>query len=1296
MATDQIAAGNRLGDDCPLGERAVENLRSLLELAHSEITLFSGDETLPLNRLLLDALLSLLEANRPDLFAHSQRVALLCFGMGRHIGWSHRHTLTLATAGMLHQVGTLTRDGSLKFWDTIGTAEELQERRVLVDLLQACHADSDLLDLLELSHNFGYRAPQPEERTRHVIEGAACLQLADLFDSVRQLPHSAPYTAEEIVGALQAIAEMPAENLALDALQAWLRGDPRDREMLDPQLFQITPLADDPDTAEEVRSVFLRILRELRRIQDDYDGFFLLDSTGHFQLWSSGCAHVWGRSVREMRNKYWTNPEIGYCNEEGISFSDSQTPLYRTLETARRASTVLFLRNAQGDLRECDVTSVPLIGPDRLLQGIVELHKLTRPLPKSDDSALYEPQWLSELAGEMAASAHVLDEDPNAESAWDSFLMQTESSLSFRQVLEPPEIEELALPYPATDEGDEAADVATTGQESLTVDAPSDPSEASVAAESSIEDAVSEAVVQDLDTDRETETDIHGELVDAPTLPAAARNETWEQATDDRPAHEVAEIADVVPEIEPAAEVVAEVVETTSAESSIDEPAEAVESPDEQMVSDASNLETAVSESVVDLAPHAEVIDDSISEVVGIPVAEFVTDTPADSFELVETAGQDAAEPPAEEATLEAETLAHEVHEEFGHEPALAEATPSETLSETQISAETQQPDDEPAGDPLDQLLSRFDKLVDEVSQSDSVDAPFEPAPFESETVEQRMDVELVPTAESVGLADASMESVLEEHVSDDDHPIVTGDISDWILDDADPVVAGSGPSSDFVLSDMDEHDDPPDPRFAETVASVSEPPASEEVASADIFEIAPDDTEPAPLDPPAAEIVAEPASQAETVDVVVPEMVTEDVAVVEEVASEAAVIEEVASEEVHTSADVSSTAEETPFTAESAETVPETNEWVDAAPVAESLPAILPVPPVLPIAIDVPQPACPSPTAASEPQPVAASAESDPPVPQTVPPEAAPAPDVLPDLLADPVSRNEWEAFVLHLLARREETRDTFAVLFVDIDHFGAINKEFGRTIGDDLILEVDRRIAEFCERDEMACRLGGEQFVVACPGADRKLALVRAERFRKLIASTKFDVLPIQKLTVSIGVTLAEENDDLKRLLDRCEEALSRAKRAGRNACVAISSDELQPAPEEVPSGIEPASKPMQIDAMFEAFIASNMIIYKLGGFLYDSHAKLLKVDKRHVAIRVGKKGLFPYWGKQPESQPVLIDLELAEDWDKAKAVKGSIAQTTIRVRMRPDGWVRKQDVFEQRAFQILRDLKAYFAAR
>jgi diguanylate cyclase (GGDEF)-like protein len=89
----------------------------------------------------------------------------------------------------------------------------------------------------------------------------------------------------------------------------------------------------------------------------------------------------------------------------------------------------------------------------------------------------------------------------------------------------------------------------------------------------------------------------------------------------------------------------------------------------------------------------------------------------------------------------------------------------------------------------------------------------------------------------------------------------------------------------------------------------------------------------------------------------------------------------------------------------------------------------------------------------------------------------------------------------------------------------------------------------------DDLAARIGGEEFAVALPGVDLAGAEQFADRLRSAIAEQHLqDARPeLAPITVSVGVTVARPGDSLDALLSRADNALYAAKRSGRNIVVA-----------------------------------------------------------------------------------------------------------------------------------------------
>lgn len=131
-------------------------------------------------------------------------------------------------------------------------------------------------------------------------------------------------------------------------------------------------------------------------------------------------------------------------------------------------------------------------------------------------------------------------------------------------------------------------------------------------------------------------------------------------------------------------------------------------------------------------------------------------------------------------------------------------------------------------------------------------------------------------------------------------------------------------------------------------------------------------------------------------------------------------------------------------------------------------------------------------------------------------------------------------------------------AVMVLDIDHFKNINDNHGHDTGDRVLKEFAERISNSIRGIDLACRYGGEEFLIAMPDTDLSFAAVVAERLRQEIASGKFklnngrDELSV---TVSIGLSSTEngpEDDSAQKLIKRADEALYEAKNGGRNRVI------------------------------------------------------------------------------------------------------------------------------------------------
>ena len=129
-------------------------------------------------------------------------------------------------------------------------------------------------------------------------------------------------------------------------------------------------------------------------------------------------------------------------------------------------------------------------------------------------------------------------------------------------------------------------------------------------------------------------------------------------------------------------------------------------------------------------------------------------------------------------------------------------------------------------------------------------------------------------------------------------------------------------------------------------------------------------------------------------------------------------------------------------------------------------------------------------------------------------------------------------------------------AALVVDIDYFKAINDGHGHDAGDDVLREFAIRLRKAIRNIDLACRYGGEEFVIVMPETDMAVATTVAERLRRRIAGEPFVVQQGARdidVTISIGIaTLCETADNAAAILKCADQALYRAKRDGRNRVV------------------------------------------------------------------------------------------------------------------------------------------------
>jgi diguanylate cyclase (GGDEF)-like protein len=141
--------------------------------------------------------------------------------------------------------------------------------------------------------------------------------------------------------------------------------------------------------------------------------------------------------------------------------------------------------------------------------------------------------------------------------------------------------------------------------------------------------------------------------------------------------------------------------------------------------------------------------------------------------------------------------------------------------------------------------------------------------------------------------------------------------------------------------------------------------------------------------------------------------------------------------------------------------------------------------------------------------------------------------------------------------IKRVSRTGEALSMLICDIDDFKRLNDRLGHAAGDELLVGIARVLNDSIREADFLARYGGEEFVVLMPNTDIPGAVVVAEKIREAVAAGSYILdssHQLTKVTVSIGV--AQYSGSRKRFFQAADQALYRAKAAGKN-CVMVEGD-------------------------------------------------------------------------------------------------------------------------------------------
>ena len=165
-------------------------------------------------------------------------------------------------------------------------------------------------------------------------------------------------------------------------------------------------------------------------------------------------------------------------------------------------------------------------------------------------------------------------------------------------------------------------------------------------------------------------------------------------------------------------------------------------------------------------------------------------------------------------------------------------------------------------------------------------------------------------------------------------------------------------------------------------------------------------------------------------------------------------------------------------------------------------------------------------------------------------------------DSLTGLANRRELEKRMTIELSRSLRDSAPMSCLYLDVDHFKQVNDKYGHDVGDMVLRKIAMVMVESVRLGDLVARFGGEEFVIMLPGIAGVIALETADRIRQSVQNTSFKINEREQLSITISIGLSQiapvansigdSKEVYNQLLSRADNALLRAKAAGRNRVV------------------------------------------------------------------------------------------------------------------------------------------------
>lgn len=159
-------------------------------------------------------------------------------------------------------------------------------------------------------------------------------------------------------------------------------------------------------------------------------------------------------------------------------------------------------------------------------------------------------------------------------------------------------------------------------------------------------------------------------------------------------------------------------------------------------------------------------------------------------------------------------------------------------------------------------------------------------------------------------------------------------------------------------------------------------------------------------------------------------------------------------------------------------------------------------------------------------------------------------------DHLTGLFNRKFMEEFIEREIKRATRSNENFGVIIFDIDYFKNINDTYGHQVGDVALKKIGKTLLNTIRRCDIACRYGGDEFLLVLPETSLKDTILTAEKIRLAVKELSWAINEIQ-LSISISLGVAEfprHGSLMTELIQQADTALYKAKTTGRNRAASI----------------------------------------------------------------------------------------------------------------------------------------------